>query len=497
MKKKILTILVALTVIVSLCALSACGEDSSATTESAYEIAVDNGFEGTETEWLESLKGVDGSNGANGEDGTDGTDGADGTDSTITVEALYEAAKTAGYTGTMLDFIDDYMDITVASDNKTIVAQNLLSSVSIVCTYEKTTYNLVGNPFIGYTYDYANPQTSTYYAAGSGVIYSVNQNAGSAYIITNYHVVYDSDCNTDNHIAKTISLYFYGSETSAQAVTATYVGGSMTYDIAVLYIDNCEDVKDGSVTAVTFADSNEVVVGQTAMAIGNAEGEGISVTEGVVSVDSETIQMTAADDETTLNFRVMRIDTSVNPGNSGGGLFDSEGNLIGIVNAKTEDDDVENIGYALPSNVVKYVVENILDYKDTESGGVVKKCMLGISIQTTESKAVYDTETGTVHIDETVSIVDITDTSLVKDSLMKNDVLKTVGIDRGGDGTVDETYSVTRSFIIVDLMLTMRVGDKLTITVERTTEASGETPEKTETLSYTFTMTDSCITVVS
>ena len=79
--------------------------------------------------------------------------------------------------------------------------------------------------------------------------------------------------------------------------------------------------------------------------------------------------MTAADNRTEVSFRVMRVDAPVNSGNSGGGLFDGQGKLIGIVNAKIVDEGVENIGYAIPSNVAVSIANNIIDYcyrTDTE-----------------------------------------------------------------------------------------------------------------------------------
>ena len=86
----------------------------------------------------------------------------------------------------------------------------------------------------------------------------------------------------------------------------------------------------------------------------------------------------------------MRVDTAINSVNSGGGLFDDEGSLIGIVNAKIIYDGVENIGYAIPSNVAVSIAENIIHYcygTDTES---VQRALLGITVSTSDSKAVYD-----------------------------------------------------------------------------------------------------------
>ena len=88
--------------------------------------------------------------------------------------------------------------------------------------------------------------------------------------------------------------------------------------------------------------------------------------------------MTAADGSATVSFRVMCTDTAVNSGNSGGGLYDNEGNLIGIVNAKIVDDGVENIGYAIPSNVAVSIAENIIDYCHGTDEERVQIALLGI-----------------------------------------------------------------------------------------------------------------------
>ena len=107
-------------------------------------------------------------------------------------------------------------------------------------------------------------------------------------------------------------------------------------------------------------DSEMINVGESAIAIGNPEGNGFSTSLGIVSVDSEYIEMTGADGVTNVEFRVMRIDTAVNGGNSGGGLFNSKGELIGIVNAKIQSTTVENIAYAIPSNLAAAVADNII-----------------------------------------------------------------------------------------------------------------------------------------
>lgn len=106
-------------------------------------------------------------------------------------------------------------------------------------------------------------------------------------------MVYDASSNTENGIREDISVYLYGSEIEEKAMKATYVGGSLYYDIAVLRVEDSEILKTSNACAVDVADSDKVAVGDSAIAIGNAQGLGISSTSGIVSVDSEYITMTA------------------------------------------------------------------------------------------------------------------------------------------------------------------------------------------------------------
>ena len=93
-----------------------------------------------------------------------------------------------------------------------------------------------------------------------------------------------------------------------------------TMRVAIRKIDNSDILKASDACEVDVADSDEIVVGDTAIAIGNAQGYGISTSFGIVSVDSEYITMTAADGSTTVSFRVMRTDTAVNSGTAVAGF---------------------------------------------------------------------------------------------------------------------------------------------------------------------------------
>ena len=347
---------------------------------------------------------------------------------------------------------------TGTSDVSLASAKGLRSAVSVYCTFEATVGgNSFWNPL---------PSIQTYYSSGSGVIYSIDE-SGSAFIITNHHVVYHSSSNTSNHISNKIYVYLYGMESQACAIPASYVGGSVNYDIAVLRVERNELLKSaylsGSAAAITIGSSDDVVPGMTTIAIGNPSAtdlSGISVTKGIVSVDSEYITMTADDNSGEISFRVIRTDTPVNAGNSGGGLFNDKGELIGIVNAKISSADIEGIAYAIPSSVARAIADNIIDYCYGKNCESVMRGLLGVKITTTGYSTEYDTEKGVLRRVEEISVYEVTAGGLGDGMLLKNDVVKSITIG-------DKTISVTRQHHLIDAMLDVRVGDTVSIVIVR------------------------------
>lgn len=366
----------------------------------------------------------------------------------------------------------NHYDIDISSNSSASLlaaSKALLSTVSIYSAFTiKRSYGWGPN---AQTYEQKTQ------SAGAGVIYRLDKSAGNAYIITNYHVVYNSEANTENHISNEINLYLYGKESADYAIPATYVGGSMLYDIAVLKVEDSDCLRKSNVRAVDLEDSNEVSVLDTAIVIGNPEAGGISATVGHVNVQSEYIEMTAADDTTAIQMRVMRIDAAVNGGNSGGGLFNERGELIGIVNAKMSSSSIDNIGYAIPSNIAKYIADNILYYCDGTEKESVYRCLLGITVEAGSSDAAYDTETGKVHIVEEVRVKEITSGSLADGILQAGDVITSIKVG-------ESSYEVSRIYHVVDIMLNARVGDTVTISVKR-----NELPAE-----LTITVTDAALT---
>ncbi|MBE6634926.1 MAG: trypsin-like serine protease [Ruminococcaceae bacterium] len=355
----------------------------------------------------------------------------------------------------------DSYDITIESQHSETVhaaSKALLSAVSIKSEFEitKTQYPIFGLP--GNTYQ----DVQTGY--GSGVIYSLDKNAGNAYIITNYHVVYYPGCDTENDISDNITVYLYGQEYEKYAIHAEYVGGSMNYDIAVLRVKNSNVLRESNAVAATFADSNDVSVLDTAIAIGNAEALGISATVGAVNVESEALSMLGADGATVVNLRVIRIDAAVNGGNSGGGLFNDRGEIIGIVNAKITHSSIDNIGYAIPSNVAKYVADNIIYYDNQDAkNDSVYRMMIGITVGVESAGTVYDTEEGKLHKYEKVKVESMTDGGPASGKLMAGDIINKVIVD-------GVEYDIVRTFNVVDVMLTARQNSVVVFEVTRGTE---------------------------
>lgn len=168
-------------------------------------------------------------------------------------------------------------------------------------------------------------------AAGSGVIVRAD-----GYIATNAHVVVG---------AQSIKVTLH----NGTEYNATLVGKNEKDDIAVLKI-NATGLK-----AVTFEESDNIKVGMSVIAIGNVLGElNNSVTDGIISAINRTV--TIDDNEMTL----IQTDTEINHGNSGGGIFRLNGKCIGIVVAKSTGDDVEGVGFVIPSAVVKNVSDELI-----------------------------------------------------------------------------------------------------------------------------------------
>ena len=252
--------------------------------------------------------------------------------------------------------------------------------------------------------------------------------------------------------------YTYG-----DGILATYVGGAMNYDIAVLKIENSDYIKEYPISQVDLGDSDSVRVGEKVYAIGNPDAAGIAVTEGVISVESEYITMSSTDGSNrTVDYRVMRTDAAINSGNSGGALFNIQGDLIGIVNAKNVSTGVDNVGYALPSTQVKNLVDNICEnkmiFEDSGNGAYV--ATLGIVVTTTNSNAYFD-EHGALRIYEELSVSKLATSGAAYKMLAVGDIIKGIQVRDG------EWVEFTRQYQLLDQLLTVRKGDQVKLKILR------------------------------
>lgn len=212
-------------------------------------------------------------------------------------------------------------------------------------------------------------QQYTSSGAGSGVILSQD-----GYIATNYHVI-------DG--ANTITVREY----DGNEYKATLVGSDEKTDLAVLKIE-----ATGS-SPVTFGDSSSLKVGDTAIAIGNPLGElGGTVTTGIISALDREIQI---NNET---MTLLQTNAAINPGNSGGGLFNANGELIGIVNAKSTGEAVEGLGFAIPSNIAKTIIEDLMS-----DGYVSNRPYLGVSLQDQTNQYGFNKSSTSVYIASVVA----------------------------------------------------------------------------------------------
>ena len=406
---------------------------------SAYEIAVEEGFEGTEGEWLLSLKGKDGEN-------------AIPTVSLVDIYNAYleEVNKTSAEMS-YEDFLIYYYSVVDKYDSKTATQLAYSTTVDICYSFTSQTYYIQtsGNSF---SVNESLSGKKGGVSAGAGVIYQMidsdsNGELDTAYIITNYHVAYIENYSNDpNYVVyanyssdffsgsvsvseyflaedykvkddgitklsvdEAISkhfligtndeyygIYIYGYQDKEYKINATFVGGSADNDIAVLKIerDNISSeylaevfFDSGHYNEAVFGDSLDLVGGEEILAVGNPlipntqtgmnleqyenayiDALVLSSTTGVVSTISNEVVFTSLIDSTKqTKMRLIRVDAAINSGNSGGGLYDFYGKLVGIVNSKIASSSYDNVGYAIPVNIAIGIADQIIKQCEGDS----------------------------------------------------------------------------------------------------------------------------------
>ena len=228
--------------------------------------------------------------------------------------------------------------VNTASGMTTAQVSEMVSPSVVVITTEQVVYSQWSW--------YGQSQVES--GAGSGVVIS-----SDGYILTCAHVVSGA-----SNITVTIGDTDY---------PATVVGEDDTSDVAVLKIDSTD------LTPATVGNSDSLAVGESVLAVGNPLGElGGTVTSGIVSALNRSVTIQGTSSTNTMS--LIQMDASVSPGNSGGGLFNMNGELIGLVNAKSSSSDAEGLGFAIPINDAIKVAQDLL-----ENGYVSGRPYMGIT----------------------------------------------------------------------------------------------------------------------
>ncbi len=382
------------------------------------------------------------------ENGKDGSNGQ-----SFTVEEIKKYCQEKGIT--IEQFFEDYLELEI-NINPVATATNIAMQSAISLFTE------------------ANSLFGTAAYAGSGVIYQMDDDY--TYIITNYHVTHNSNA-LSSPLATKIVAYQYGEneyiakkETGEYvyddaAIVCEYVGGSDRYDIAVVRASTAKILQNNpSAKPIKVADGYKLA--ETVIAIGNPSGEGLSATQGIISVISEKIDMYYENSNNYKSIRVMRIDAAVNGGNSGGGLFNINGELVGIVNAKISSTDIENIAYALPIGNSINVAESIIYNFKAFDSHYPTQAKFQIQYFEENFRSVYDEENDKIMLyNDIVVASDPTENGLGdRIGFEKDDIIKSAIVKRGSTET---KYTFNRSYELTDLCLILRENDTISFKVIR------------------------------
>lgn len=268
---------------------------------------------------------------------------------------------------------------------------------------------------------------------GSGVIWKkVN---GKAYIITNNHVI-------EGATKVEISLY-NGKKTKAKVV-----GADALTDLAVLSIDSSYVSE-----TLAFGDSDSIRPGDSALAIGNPLGLDFSrsVTQGIVSATNRSMTVDTSDGAWELN--VIQTDAAINPGNSGGALINTNGEVIGINSMKISESGVEGLGFAIPSNDVIPIVNELI------KNGKITRPYLGVSLANVSEIPQYYLQ----------NVAEAAKTGVMVTGVENNSAAANAGFHQQDIIVAVDGKKVTTSAELRKQLYTKKIGDKISFTVYRGT----------------------------
>ena len=289
--------------------------------------------------------------------------------------------------------------------------------------YEKTCDSIVGI----YIYNDAG-----YAGQASGIVYS-----DDGYIVTNDHIY--------SEIAMPkFKIYTH----SGKEYDAVYVAGDTISDIAVLKVNTNE------LTPAEFGDSSEIYHGQNVVAIGRPSDatSASSITSGIISSVNRRIQ-----NSTNYSSRVIETTSAINPGSSGGALLDMYGHIIGVTSSKLASSEYDNVGYAIPTVLVKRIAEELI-----AEGKVVSRAKLGITYMEVNSVTaeIYK------YNHKGIRVASVSDDSDLYGKIGEGDIITHIN-----------SIEITSDDVVLDIIEQSRAGDKISVTfvtesgTEKTVEA--------------------------
>ena len=225
-------------------------------------------------------------------------------------------------------------------------------------------------------------QSKTYESTscGSGII--VSQDKEYLYVATNNHVVEG---------ANSLTVTFANDDT----VSAEIKGTDPSTDLAVVKVA-LSSIKDDTMSAIkvaTLGSSDTLKVGESCIAIGNALGYGQSVTTGVISALNREVSVSDSSSSTNYTAELIQTDAAINPGNSGGALLNTAGEVIGINSVKYSDTSVEGIGYAIPMDTAKPIIEELITKEKVDESNSAYLGIAGVDVTSDVAKT-YNMPTG-------------------------------------------------------------------------------------------------------
>jgi len=317
------------------------------------------------------------------------------------------------------------------SDETTIaeaIAEKALPSVVGITTTVETTYS-GGSMFDFFGFGGGGGRQYTYESQAVGTGFIIDE---SGYLLTNSHVI-----NDGNYKKVTVSLY------DGQEVEGTVLWNDSTLDLAVVKIEA------SNLKAVTLGDSDTLRIGSYAAAIGNPLGLAFerSMSQGIISGLHRTIDVTSDGTTSTTMEDLIQTDATINSGNSGGPLFNSKGEVVGINSAKASSG--EGMGFAIPINVAKPIVEQI------KTTGKFTRAYLGITGVGLESQSGYTSD----QLKEMFGV----DKGIYVSSVVSGGGAEAAGLQKGDVITTVDGTAVGTMNKINTILISHKDGDKVKV----------------------------------